>query len=105
MPCNLCIAFVAFIGIPAWLFMAAVVMGVGMTPGRRGWLFLALMAAVLVGVLLHSKAGRADTLPHGVTCSDIRAHVALHGERAALVWAIRQGYSWREIREARKCLR
>lgn len=44
-------------------------------------------------------------LPEGVTCSDVRAHVAQYGKIAAYAWAKLQGYTAQEIREAKKCLR
>jgi hypothetical protein len=44
-------------------------------------------------------------LPTGATCEQIRSLVAEHGKIKALAWAVRNGYSWPQIREAKKCLR
>jgi hypothetical protein len=44
-------------------------------------------------------------LPQGVTCEIIRAQVAQHGYARALIWARSSGYSWAQIKEARKCLK
>lgn len=43
-------------------------------------------------------------LPAGATCEQVRALVAEHGKPKALAWALRHGYSWKQIREARRCL-
>jgi hypothetical protein len=44
-------------------------------------------------------------LPAGATCDMIRTQVAVHGYLKAVVWARSQGYSWAQIREAKKCLK
>lgn len=44
-------------------------------------------------------------LPPGVDCSMIRSYVAEHGRAKALAWALREGYSWRQIAEAKRCLK
>ncbi len=36
---------------------------------------------------------------------DVKAKVAEHGKMRAIAWALEHGYSWAQIREARKCLR
>lgn len=51
---------------------------------------------------LSAHAADAPKLPQGVTCSDVRERVAEHGRAAAIAWALASGYSWRQIREARK---
>jgi hypothetical protein len=66
----------------------------------RGFLVPLIAALVLIATCTHSRA--AD-LPQ-VDCATIRYYVAEHGKAAALAWAIRNGYSWAEIREARRCL-
>ena len=67
---------------------------------RRGWVVLGIYAAVLILVCAHARAADAPQLD----CAAIRFYVAEHGRAAALAWAIRQGYSLAEIREARRCL-
>jgi len=39
-----------------------------------------------------------------VSCDDVRAYVARHGKAAAIVFALENGATWRDLREARKCL-
>lgn len=59
---------------------------------------LIFAAAVLIWTGIHARA--ADHPP--VDCVQVRAYVAEHGKAAALAWAIGQGYSWKQIREARR---
>jgi hypothetical protein len=66
----------------------------------RSWL-IPIIAAVLITTCTRS---RADDKPQ-FDCVVIRAYVAEHGKAVALGWAIRNGYSLRQIREARKCLK
>ena len=61
-----------------------------------------MLAIILLGVVLVTPA--EPQLPAGASCDQIRALVAEHGKAKALAWAIRNGYSWTDIREARKCL-
>jgi len=70
-----------------------------MTP-LRGLLVPILAALVLIAL---GCRARADDAPQ-YDCAVIRAYVAEHGQAAALGWAIRNGYSWRQIRQARRCL-
>jgi hypothetical protein len=63
---------------------------------------VALVLLALAGPVLAADPPR---LPEGVTCEVVRQYVAQHGQPRALAWAIEQGYSWREIRAARRCLR
>lgn len=44
-------------------------------------------------------------LPAGADCATVRALVAEHGYAKALYWARSHGYSWKQIAEARKCLK
>jgi hypothetical protein len=44
-------------------------------------------------------------LPPGVTCKLVRDQVAEHGKLVAYTWATLNGYSKKDITEARKCLR
>jgi hypothetical protein len=46
-----------------------------------------------------------DGLPPGATCEIVRERVAEHGKAVALAWALRQGFSFAQIRAARRCLR
>lgn len=68
----------------------------------RDWIIPLLAVIVLLTVCARA---RAEDLPPGITCDLIRSYVAQHGKPAALAWAVRQGYSLHQIREARKCLR
>ena len=67
----------------------------------RGYLvpLLAALALVACGI----KARAAD-LPQ-IDCALVRAYVAEHGKAKALAWALEQGYSWKQIRAAAKCLK
>ncbi len=68
----------------------------------RAWIIPIVAAAVLIATCARS---RADDKPQ-FDCVLIRAYVAEHGKAVALGWAIRNGYSIRQIREAqRQCLR
>jgi len=40
-----------------------------------------------------------------VSCEQVRAYVAEHGQAKALVYALQHGASWKQIREARACLK
>lgn len=81
---------------------------------RRATAFLiliamAIFALIAVLILLMTIPARAsiesEGLPPGVTCVMIRSLVAEHGKVRALTWALRQGYLWSQIREAKKCLK
>lgn len=64
--------------------------------------WLALAAASLVILLcLVARPVFASTL----TCEQVRAYVAEHGRAKALALAIKNGATWVEIKEAKKCLR
>lgn len=66
----------------------------------RGWLVVVLSALVLVAVCARARAADVPV----IDCVLVRAMVAEHGKARALAWAIENGYRWREIRAARKCL-
>lgn len=70
---------------------------------RKVFLWAGLIAAAIV-LTAAGVAGAAE-LPPGVDCQTVRRLVAEHGKARALAWALRQGYSWDQIQEARKCLR
>ena len=55
--------------------------------------------------LIAGFAAVAAGLPEGATCDLVRQYVAQHGKVKALAWAIKQGYSFAQIREAKQCLR
>lgn len=38
-------------------------------------------------------------------CNSVRAFVAEHGKAKALIWALENGATWKQIREARRCLK
>lgn len=40
-----------------------------------------------------------------VSCDDVRAYVAQHGRTKALAFAIKNGATFRQLYEARKCLK
>jgi hypothetical protein len=62
------------------------------------------MRLILALLLAGSLAGPAQAaLP--VSCAVIRYYVSLFGEAHAIKWALAQGWSRRDIAEARKCLR
>jgi hypothetical protein len=44
-------------------------------------------------------------LPAGITCEMVREKVTEHGKAVALAWALRQGYSFAQIRAARRCVK
>jgi hypothetical protein len=78
-------------------------------------LFFSLMVVALIAMIvaliliLTMPRVRASTspdtgLPAGYTCEMVREKVAEHGKAAALAWALKQGYSFAQIRLARRCL-
>jgi hypothetical protein len=58
----------------------------------------------MIGLVIILALSSEPDLPAGVTCDQVRALVAEHGKPRALAWALRHGYSWKQIREARRCL-
>lgn len=42
---------------------------------------------------------------HSHTCEQVRSYVKEHGKAKAIAYAIKHGATWREINEARKCLK
>ncbi len=63
---------------------------------------LLFATALLVATCIRARA--AD-LPAGVDCATIRQYVAEHGKAAAIKWAIENGYSFAQIRNAIRCLK
>lgn len=75
---------------------------------RRGMTvltFLALLAISLGQSRAANLAANEPKLPSGYTCEDVRAKVAELGQIKAIAWALENGATWRQLREARKCLR
>jgi hypothetical protein len=71
---------------------------------------MAIFALISVLILLMTIPARASTtpdtgLPAGITCEMVREKVAEHGKAVALAWALRQGYSFAQIRAARRCVK
>jgi len=56
-------------------------------------------AAILILCLVSIPA-------HGfqISCEDVRAFVAQYGKAQAIAFAIRNGATWQEIKQARSCL-
>jgi hypothetical protein len=83
-------------------------------PHRRANAFLILTVAAIfllavALILLMTRPAWPSTspdsgLPAGITCELIREKVAEHGKAVALAWALKQGYSFAQIRVARRCL-
>jgi hypothetical protein len=82
---------------------------------RRANIFLFLMVAgifllsVALIMLMTRPAWPSTTpdagLPAGATCEIVREKVAEHGKAVALAWALKQGYSFAQIRRAKLCLK
>jgi hypothetical protein len=70
-------------------------------------LFALLVVMILILTIPRARASTSpDTgLPAGITCELIREKVAEHGKAVALAWALKQGYSFAQIRVARRCLK
>lgn len=72
---------------------------------------LAFRIAALMAVTLFFFTGCAKAanvppiLPKGYTCEDVRRVVAEVGKVRALALALKNGASWAQIREARRCLK
>lgn len=70
----------------------------------RKVLWHAVLIAFAVALCGAAFAADPPRLPPGVTCADVRAKVAEHGQTFAYAWARLNGYTTRDINEARKCL-
>lgn len=44
-------------------------------------------------------------VPAGVDCATVRYYVSEHGRAKSIAWALKNGYSWAQIAEAKRCLR
>lgn len=63
-------------------------------------------AALLCAFSISPAFAQEPKLPPGITCELVRTLVADNGgELRAMIWARRQGYTFSQIAEARKCLR
>lgn len=81
---------------------------------RRASFFLfmtviAIFLLVAALILLMTRPAWPSTspnidLPAGATCELVREKVAEHGKAVALAWALKQGYTFAQIRLARRCL-
>jgi hypothetical protein len=70
---------------------------------------LAIFLLVVALILLMTRPAwpsttAGDGLPPGATCEIVREKVAEHGKAVALAWAIKQGFSFAQIRAAKRCL-
>jgi hypothetical protein len=70
---------------------------------------IALFFLIVAFILLITPQARASTssdtgLPVGATCEIVREKVAEHGKAVALAWALKQGFSFAQIRAAKRCL-
>jgi hypothetical protein len=73
-------------------------------------LILGIALLVAVWIILMTPRAMASTtpdtgLPAGITCEMVREKVTEHGKAVALAWALRQGYSFAQIRAARRCVK
>ena len=59
---------------------------------------------VLAVLVLISTCVKARADESKIDCQMVRAKVAEHGRAVAFAWAIRNGYSWRQIKIGRACL-
>lgn len=63
------------------------------------------LLAALLCLAASAVLAAEPKLPPGISCADVRARVAEYGKTVAFGWALANGYSMAQIREARKCLR
>jgi hypothetical protein len=72
---------------------------------RRAKLLAACCAVMFMSTAVLASQEAQPKLPPGVTCKLVRDQVAQHGRLVAYTWATLNGYSKKDITEARKCLR
>jgi hypothetical protein len=60
-----------------------------------------MLKIVLIILVLASVPARA-TEPLPVSCNEIRQYVASYGRLAAIAWAYKNGFTLRQISQARK---
>jgi len=87
------------------------------TPRRRGLSAIVAASALLApagtpAAFANDKGGitpvafpSVQTVPAGVDCGTVRHYVSEHGRAKSIAWAIKNGYSWSQIAEAKRCLR
>lgn len=63
-----------------------------------------LRTTVAIAFLFAAHPAASEEFPH-LTCPVVRELVAEHGKAKALTFAIRHGATWKQIKEARKCLK
>jgi len=64
-----------------------------------------IIAGLLLGFLFTYARAAEVKLPPGITCEMIRQAVTTHGRILAYTWALANGYTPKEIREAKRCLK
>ena len=67
----------------------------------RGLLMPLLAGLILIAIGYHARAADKPQ----IDCALVRQYVAEHGKARALAWALENGFTWAQIREARRCLR
>lgn len=65
---------------------------------------LALSALALLAVCAHARAADTKLPAPAIDCELVREKVAEYGKAKAVAWAISNGFSLKEISQARKCL-
>lgn len=63
-----------------------------------------MLRVMIILFMLTGSAGAADraSLPPGVDCDAIRAKVHEFGRARAIIWALENGFTMKEIWQARK---
>lgn len=64
----------------------------------------AACALALIAAATGAGAAEPAAAPPQADCEAVRRHVAEHGRARALAWAIENGFTWGQIRAARRCL-
>lgn len=74
---------------------------------RRNALSAVLAASALLAPAGMPAAFAADqaAAPIPVDCVMVRYYVNEHGRAKSIAWAIKNGYNWSQISEAKRCLR
>lgn len=74
---------------------------------RRKSLAIATAVSALLAPAGMPAAFAADqaAAPIPVDCVTIRYYVSEHGKAKSIAWAVKNGYSWAQIAEAKRCLR
>lgn len=73
---------------------------------RKGLATVTAVAALLAPAGMPTAfAGEQTAAPIQVDCVTVRYYVSEHGRAKSIAWAIKNGYSWAQISEAKRCLR